>query len=229
MQPTEPPLPPPPVGAEGPTTCAPGESRGDADDDVDPRVLSRAQSYLAANESGRADPDLASAWADVFLAVEPIVCTQARAARRSGLDPLDAEQEGWAALVESLGDYRPDPARGTFRAWAKVVVRNAQANRTRRRPHTPRHGPPSREAEPADPAEAIERAERVAALRRGLAAFRARFGKTALRIVLLHWARGWSTARIAARLGRTDGQVRGVLARAKPRLRAFLGREIDRD
>jgi hypothetical protein len=163
------------------------------------------------------------------VAVEPILCAQARMARRSGLDPLDAEQGGWAALVESLGNYRPDPGRETFLAWAEVVVKNPQANRTRRRPHASRHAPPSRATGPADPAEAIERAGRVAASRRGLAAFHARFGMTSPRIVLLHRVRGWSIAGIVTRPGRTDGQVRGVPARAKSRPHAYPGREFDRD
>jgi RNA polymerase sigma factor (sigma-70 family) len=189
--------------------------------------VARFQAYLAAAPDDRADPALAAAWDDFCLAYGPMVL--ALAAGWAGLEPDDAGQDAWAALLDSLPDYRPDPSRGPFLAWATVVVRNALANVARRQAASDRTPPSLPGPEPVDPSEAIERAEQVARVRRGLVAFCAESCPMACLAVVLHWYMGRTVEEVAARLGQSCGQVRGILYRVLPRLRALLADAIDPD
>jgi DNA-directed RNA polymerase specialized sigma24 family protein len=48
-----------------------------------------------------------------------------------------------------------------------------------------------------------------------------------LQVVLLHWSEGLTTVEVAARTGHTATQVRGLLYRAKPKLRACLASRVE--
>lgn len=206
-----------PAGTSRPDDPRAEDGRGD--DGIDAVLLAGAQSYLASRGTRPPPAGLAEAWGDFFLAVEPTVRSLARGAARAGMDRDDAEQEAWVALIAKLPGYRHDPARGTFLAWAAVVVRHALANSGRRRA---RHAAAAgRRAEVVeDPAERIEQAELRQRVLRALAAFRARSGPTPYRVVVLHWVDGLTIDQVAARLGLSHGQVVGHLNRSVPRLRA---------
>ena len=81
-----------------------------------------------------ADADDALAW-DEFVAIyRPMII---RLGLRMGLQASDAEdmtQLVLLAVSRSIGDWKKDSARGGFRAWLRVVTRNAIINTHERTP-----------------------------------------------------------------------------------------------
>jgi RNA polymerase sigma factor (sigma-70 family) len=210
--------PPVPAGDDG---------GGPGSPDVEARLVARFQAYLAAGPNARADPALAGAWDDFSLAFEPMI--RAHAAERAGLERDDAKQEAWEALFACLAVYRPDPARGRFLGLAAVVVRHAITDEARRQAASRRTPPPRPRPGPVDPSAAVEHAERRERVRQALVALRAESGTMACLVVVHRWYMGKTIDEAADRLGLSCGQVRGILHRARPRLRALLADAIDLD
>ncbi len=207
-------------------------ARGEADA---ARLVPLAQAYLAMLRLGIvAGPSLDAAWRAFFAALDPTVLAVARACRWPEADLADGAQEAWIVIVRRLPGYRPDPARGPFRAWIVVLVRRSLANARRGRAARPLGllaadalaGLAAREEGPAAVAERSERAERV---RGALAAARAEGDPAAARAARLYWAEGRTAAEVAAELGRTPGQVWNLLRRARHDLATRLAAESPAD
>lgn len=214
--------------ATAPPTTGPRPVRPPADD-IDMRLIGPVQVYLELRRMGvTPGPTLERAWAAFFGAANPVVLAAARAGRGTRADLADGIQEAWREIITCLPAYRHDPARGLLRDWLFVLARRAWTRMRRGGGHRPLMPlPPGAvddiEGRPSDPSAMIERAERREQVGRRLLAFRDQAGPVEFWVVLLHWVGGGTTAQVAARLGLTDGQVRGHLARARPKLRAALG------
>jgi len=177
------------------------------------------------------DPGDADAWRDFAAAYGPAVY---RLARRRGLQPADADDLTQGVLLSvsrAVGDWRPDPARGRFRAWLATIARNAAVNAlTRRPPDAAAGGSGVIEllAEHPIPDErtldALRLETRRAVFRSAAARVRDELGGGAWEAFRLTALEGMSAEAAAARLGKSAGAVYAARGRVTRRLREEVER-----
>jgi RNA polymerase sigma factor (sigma-70 family) len=180
------------------------------------------------------DPDSESDWNHVYHSLGPILDSVARGGRRGLLEPDDACQEAWLALIIRIGRYRPGDGGPEFPAWLAVVVRNWLASQERRAARRPRASLGREEAgalvgREEDPADTYERALARAAVRDALAEARDHLPEATYLVVVLRWIEERTTPEIAEALGMTASQVRDRHRRAVPVLRLLLSRRLGGD
>ena len=79
----------------------------------------------------------AEAWQEFVEIYQPLVY---RLALKKGLqqaDALDATQEVLARVAKAIGNWDPDPAKGTFRGWLSTITRNLVVEFLRSRKRRP--------------------------------------------------------------------------------------------
>ncbi len=80
------------------------------------------------------DPGNTTAWKEFSAIYRPMI---SRIARRMGLQASDAEdatQQVMLAVSQAISNWSKDEAKGCFRAWLTVVVKNAVRNAITRKP-----------------------------------------------------------------------------------------------
>ena len=81
-----------------------------------------------------ADAADAAAWDEFAAIYRPVIV---RIGLRKGLQATDADdlaQQVLMSVSRAIGDWKRDPARGTFRRWLHTVARNAVINMIQRTP-----------------------------------------------------------------------------------------------
>jgi RNA polymerase sigma-70 factor (ECF subfamily) len=176
-----------------------------------------------------ADVDPEVAWILLMARIEPILRIARR--RRGPVEPDDAAQEIWLALLAGYRRYRRLEGRGGFAVWLGVVARNRLARLGRRERARPEVALDPARAEALigreeDPALAYERGRARAAVLEALEEARARLSEASHSVVILRWIEGRTVQEIARALGLSPAQVRDRHRRAVPVLRALLGRRL---
>lgn len=198
--------------------------------DVDPQLLHDAQAYLECRSRRVAPgPALEAAWDSFCEQQLPFLRDVARAARGAALEPDEANQEAWVALLGGLGGHRQDWGRGQFRCWLFVVARNHLSGLGRRAAR--RRTSPLVAAAAAsipgtedDPAVALDRELDRELVRGILAELRTQVSEVNYRVIHLRWVEGRTIAEVAAALLITPEQVRFRHHRLMKKLRVLAGR-----
>ena len=180
------------------------------------------------------DPALDEEWGRVYRSLGPILEAATRVGRCGLLEPDDAIQEAWLALIVRFRMYQAAEGGPEFAIWLAAVVRNRLANlerRAARRPHASlgRDEAGALMGREEDPADAYERELVRAAVRGALAESRGRVPEASYLVVVLRWIEGHTTPEIAEALGMTTSQVRDRHRRAFPVLRHLLSRRFRAD
>lgn len=214
-----------------PPACGGGRSAVEAGLDL----VETTQDYLACLAGGCVPgPTLASAWDEFYRTYMPLVLRVVR--RRCGLagEPDDMVQDVWLAIVAHLAAFRPDPARGPFRAWLLVVARRRLADRLRGdlrkiRPTGWADPPDHIEGAEEDPAVICERDDERAFLAALLATLRAQVMPLSYRILQMRALEGRAVPEVASLVGLTADQVRARHHRTVAKLRRLAGQAEGHD
>lgn len=167
----------------------------------------------------------AEAWREFAAIYRPAIY---RLARRSGLQDADADDLAQRVLLvisRKIADWRPTSPHGAFRAWLKVVARNAIVNSvTRGAPDAGAGGSstiarlgqqPARNAAGAD----VDDEFRRALFRRAADEIRPEFQEATWSAFWLTAVEGISIEDASQRLGRNAGSVYASRSRIMRRLR----------
>src|SRR4051794_27059063 len=102
--------------------------------DADVELLQRVQEYLRLmRDRILPRPELAQQWKRFHGVYDPLIQQVARAGSNAGIDPSDAAQEAWVAILLYLPRFKFDPARGCFRGWLIKVVQHSLIRLARQR------------------------------------------------------------------------------------------------
>jgi len=199
-------------------------------------VIRGAQAYLAARAQGDSSVPQAAAWEQFYRDYDPLIRVMVRDRTRRGAQPADGIQEVWALLVRRLPGLHYDPRRGPFRAWLRVFVGNALADRARRTPTTGDRGRAAGELDQvadrldqvADrgpgPCDEYERRRALGLVAVALAELRSRIPERSYDVVRLRRLEGLSVGEVAARLRLTPAQVWARDHRSLRQLRGIMAR-----
>ena len=183
------------------------------------------------------DSQDAQAWAEFLEIYTPLI---ERLARRRGLqdaDAADLAQDVFRALMLTIADWDPDPARGSFRGWLSRVARNMIVNRLvalRRQPQGSGDTGFGRWLqEQPEPSERIEtESEFDEERRKRLFAWGAEQARSEFRPAT--WEAFWRTAvegrapaDVARELGITVGSVYVAKSRVLARIRCKIEEDLD--
>ncbi len=196
-------------------------------DDVE--LVEATRAYLACRASGD-DPGLAlkSAWNQFYRMYAPIIARLARHRCGAPGDCDDGVQDVWQAIVAQLVVFRPDPARGPFRAWLLVVARRRLADRRRSdarkiRPVVWDTPPDHLEGTDPDPAMTCERDEERGYAADLLAQLHTLVSPLSYRVLHLRAIEGRTVPEVAQLVGLTANQVRTRHHRMMAKLRRLAG------
>ena len=210
--------------ATAPTTAAHESAPPD-----DHQLVEAVRAYLACLAGGTCpSPAQAAAWDAFYRTYAPVVVGLAEAWSGAAGPADDEVQVVWQVVVSRLASFRPDPARGPFRAWLMIVARRRLIDRHRgdaRRLHAARWDePPVHLAgrEP-DPAVACEREDERAFASALLARLRGRVSPLSYRVLHLRSIDELAVAEVARLVGLTDEQVRVRHHRMLGQLRRLAG------
>lgn len=204
-------------------------------EEADLVLVETTRTYLAClARGGVPGPALASAWDEFYRTYAPLVVRIVR--RRCGMagDQDDRAQDVWQAIVTRLATFRPDPARGPFRAWLLVVARRRLADRLRGdarkiRPMIWDEPPDHVEGAEEDPAVTCERDDERALFTGLLALLRTQVTPLSYRVLQLRVLEGRAVSEVARLVGLTADQVRARHHRTVVKLRRLAGTAEDRD
>jgi RNA polymerase sigma-70 factor (ECF subfamily) len=132
-------------------------------------------------------------------------------------DAEDLAEEVFVRCLANIEAY--NPKRGTFKAWAFRIARNALMDHHRRRIRRPQEELKEDTANGAAPAgERIEEEQRAEALRATLA----ELNPTQRQVVIMKYFAEMSNAEVAQALGRSQGAINAIQHRALCRMGKML-------
>ena len=128
-------------------------------------------------------------------------------------DRLDAVSEAIARAWEKRHTLRDE---SLFRTWiTRILIRECVNIQRRQKRSVPVETMPEAESEPED--------ERIAALREALA----QLPQRQRTMIVLHYMEGYDVREVAGIMGTTKSAVCAGLSRARTRLRALMGEELE--
>ena len=128
-------------------------------------------------------------------------------------DRLDAVSEAITRAWEKRHTLRDE---GLFRTWiTRILIRECVNIQRRQKRSVPVDALPEAESEPED--------ERIAALREALA----QLPQRQRTMTVLHYMEGYDVREVARIMGTTKNAVCAGLSRARARLRALMGEELE--
>ena len=132
---------------------------------------------------------------------------------RDESDRLDAVSEAITRAWEKRHTLRDE---GLFRTWiTRILIRECVNIQRRQKRSVPVDALPEAESEPED--------ERIAALREALA----QLPQRQRTMTVLHYMEGYDVREVARIMGTTKSAVCAGLSRARTRLRALMGEELE--
>ena len=132
---------------------------------------------------------------------------------RGESDRLDAVSEAITRAWEKRHTLRDE---GLFRTWiTRILIRECVNIQRRQKRSVPVDALPEAESEPED--------ERIAALREALA----QLPQRQRTMTVLHYMEGYDVREVARIMGTTKNAVCAGLSRARARLRALMGEELE--
>ena len=173
---------------------------------------------------------------ELFRVCDPVIRAKVRRVHQAPNNETDdLVQDVWVLVMGKLPKWDFDPARGTFDGWVAAIAAHEAWRRARRRSKrrivslNSNLGSDLLDAEPGPDAE-FERMQDHELFGTRVGEFAASLCECEQRIVMLHWVEACSPPKIATDLGVSEGTVRWVIRRTKPKLldclrRGGLGRQ----
>ena len=171
-----------------------------------------------------------AAWRQLVGLYGPLVLYWCRSAGVLPADCVDVCQEVFRAVAGSIGDFRRDPALGTFRGWLRTITRSKVASHFRRQNRQPAAlgGSDAQEqffaipaADTATTPEASDR-EKAIVVRQALDLIRPEFEERTWQAFWRATVESQASAVVADALGMSAGAVRQAKSRVLHRLRVQL-------
>lgn len=171
------------------------------------------------------DPGNTTAWKEFSGIYRPMIN---RIARRMGLQASDAEdtaQQVMLALSQAISNWSKDDAKGCFRAWLTVVVKNAVRNAMTRKPRDRARGGDLAQAALHDIAISDDELESQIEDEYRRSVFRAAAVRVRPEFATASWQAFWSTSvdgasivDVGAELQMTSGAIYAARSRIMRRL-----------